>query len=476
MVFPDVFGKSGGSGAPRTAVTLATDSAPSWESLWESVQATETGAALAAAAQLRAEGKGAAHTDALLRLFDASSEADVRVTLYRDDAAWCPYCQKVWLLLEEKRIPFKVSKINMRSYGDKPAWFMQLVRGGFLPVIELDGKVITESLVIMQTLDATFPEGPPMVPPPGSPMRQRAQELLGLERQLFGAWCSLTFQPGKGLFDANERSFVQTLQKVDAELQATEGPWFLGGDAPSLVDLQYISHVERMLASLLYWKGMRLRDTGTYPGLDAWLAAFEARPAYLASKSDYYTHVKDIPPQYGDGYGIDAAADAAARIDGSGSSAWTLPLRLDSAELLEPLAPLQYAGADEAAKHEAAYELASNHEAVVRFAARGAGQPGGWAGPGKAELADPYAKPNEAIIDAVDTSLRHVGAILLDDGADAVAELSEDLKAASGTEGGRSLAACLAYLRDRIGVPRDMGQAAAMQLRAHLNLAIAELQ
>ena len=39
---------------------------------------------------MRAKGGGPAHTDAKLRLFDAASEDDVRVTLYRDDAAWCP--------------------------------------------------------------------------------------------------------------------------------------------------------------------------------------------------------------------------------------------------------------------------------------------------------------------------------------------------------------------------------------------------
>eukprot|EP00951_Prasinocladus_malaysianus_P050605 scaffold682154_cov99-Prasinocladus_malaysianus.AAC.1 len=42
----------------------------------------------------------------------------VKVTLYRDTAAWCPYCQKVWMMFEEKQIPYRIVKINMRSYGD----------------------------------------------------------------------------------------------------------------------------------------------------------------------------------------------------------------------------------------------------------------------------------------------------------------------------------------------------------------------
>ena len=63
------------------------------------------------------------------------------------------------------------------------------------------------------------------------------------------------------------------------------------------MDWQYVSHVERMNASVLYWKGLQIRGSGRWPAIDAWFDAFEERPAYLATKSDYYTHVRDIPPQ-----------------------------------------------------------------------------------------------------------------------------------------------------------------------------------
>ena len=77
--------------------------APEWHELREKLLATPTGGRLSAERDLQAQGRGPPHTDALLRLFDAKDESEVRVTLYRDSAAWCPYCQKVWLMLEEKR-------------------------------------------------------------------------------------------------------------------------------------------------------------------------------------------------------------------------------------------------------------------------------------------------------------------------------------------------------------------------------------
>lgn len=58
---------------------------------------------------------------------------------------------------------------------------------GLLPAMELDGQLYTESDLIMQVLEEKFPEKP-MMPAKGSPAYHRAQKLMRLERQLFGAW------------------------------------------------------------------------------------------------------------------------------------------------------------------------------------------------------------------------------------------------------------------------------------------------
>merc|ERR1719440_2554804 len=68
---------------------LVGDSAPSWADLKSMAEQTATGQQLLKAESERALGAGAAHTDAKLRLF-GGKESDVRVTLYRDTAGWCP--------------------------------------------------------------------------------------------------------------------------------------------------------------------------------------------------------------------------------------------------------------------------------------------------------------------------------------------------------------------------------------------------
>jgi glutathione S-transferase len=503
-----------------------------WEALEARLRAQQTDGEKSFRADL-ASGRGPPSPLATLRLFDAPEDYEPRVTLYRDSAAWCPYCHKVWLCIEERRIPYRVEKVNMSCYGDKPLAFRMLQPSGQIPVAVIDGVTYGQSNDIINALgdETMFPvdEGgvgshPPLLPTSSPSTRSLlsspdAASLLRLERQFFGAWLGWLCAgsgPGSG---ARRVDFESVLATVEEALAATasEGPYFLGG-AFSVVDAMYAPFLERAAASLAYFKGFVFRagsgggggEEGAiaaeaeavrqrWPHVNAWFDAMEGRPAYRATKSDYYTHAHDLPPQLG-GCGMDPAngrpvADVIDGINGLGGAAWHLPSSPSASPPSASFEEPDWAWVGEAeARREAAERLIFNHARVASFACRGAGRAGV---PGvRAPLADPNAAPDASAEPAVDAMLRCVAMALLDGGQEAgegegqqgegegALEALEALEATArsireaGGGGGGAVGSCVAslgYLRDRVGVPRDMSFPAAKQLRAHLNLAVATL-
>jgi glutathione S-transferase len=233
---------------------------------------------------------GPTNAQARLRLF-GHDESDVRVTLYRDHHAWCPYCQKVWLWLEEKQIPYRIEKVTMFCYGDKESWYKRKVPSGMLPALELDGRLITESDDILIALERTFgPLGRGMNDSVVMPLRR-------LERLLFRAWCSWLCYPSwlPQQEQHNREQFVEVVNKVEYALASTPGPYFL--EEFGTADVIFTPYVERMNASLYYYKGYSLREDN--PHLSAWFDAMESRPTYRGTQSDFHTHAHDLPPQMG---------------------------------------------------------------------------------------------------------------------------------------------------------------------------------
>ena len=252
---------------------------------------------------------GDTNAQASLRLFGRDPQ-DVRVTLYRDHHAWCPYCQKVWLWLEFQQIPYRIRKVTMRCYGRKEPWFLSKVPSGMLPALELDGNLITESDQILLALEGAFGAF-------GQPLQSTAAlELRHLERVLFRAWCLWLCSPG--LSSRQQRQarlqFQSTATRFERALDQHEGPW-LDRVGPTGVDLVFIPYVERMNASLAYYKGFQLRRE--HPAIDRWLKALEELPVYRGTQSDFHTHAHDLPPQMGGCWFDDQpdAADLSERID-----------------------------------------------------------------------------------------------------------------------------------------------------------------
>ncbi len=233
---------------------------------------------------------GPTNSQARLRLF-GHPESAVRITLFRDNHAWCPYCQKVWLWLEEKQVPYRIEKVTMFCYGQKERWYKRIVPSGMLPAIELDGHIITESDDILMALEREFG-------PLGWGMTDEAVlPLLRLERLLFRAWCMWLCYPARSQReeDQNREQFVGVVQAVEQALGSTTGPFFL--PEFSTADIVFIPYVERMNASLYYYKGYSLREANCR--LSAWFDGIESRLTYRGTQSDFHTHVHDLPPQMG---------------------------------------------------------------------------------------------------------------------------------------------------------------------------------
>lgn len=155
------------------------------------------------------------------RVFEGGQEP--KLVFYRDNSSWCPYCERVWMQLEEKRIPYSVEKINMRCYGDKPAWFTKMVPSGLLPVLQIDGRVVTESMDIMFLIERKFPEHNPLLPAEGSREMKAVEPLLRLERALAGAWLSRLRSSWPDM-----NGFENAMDKVNSALKEFGGPYFLG--------------------------------------------------------------------------------------------------------------------------------------------------------------------------------------------------------------------------------------------------------
>jgi glutathione S-transferase len=76
------------------------------------------------------------------------------------DAARCPYCARVRLVLAEKALDYETVEVDLAG---RPQWLLDLnPPNGRVPVLD-DGFTLPESEMIMEYLDERFPE-PPLLP------------------------------------------------------------------------------------------------------------------------------------------------------------------------------------------------------------------------------------------------------------------------------------------------------------------------
>ena len=233
-----------------------------------------------------------------LRLFN-KDEVEAKLIFYRDRHAWCPYCQKIWLWLEFKENPYKIKKINMYCYGEKEQWYLNKVPSGKLPAIELNGEIVTESDQILSYLEKEY----------GilgnSIYSNTLKKARIVERDIFRAWCEWlcrnTYIPfEKGI---RKNNLIENLHKFETLLKKSDTGYIdpIHKDncqiIPGTGDIIFIPYIERINASICYYKGFSIREE--FPFIDKWLTNLENQTNYLGTQGDFHTHSHDLPPQMG---------------------------------------------------------------------------------------------------------------------------------------------------------------------------------
>lgn len=348
------------------------------------------------------------------------------VLLYRDTHSWCPFCERVWFALEEKKIPFATQFIDLYN---KPKWYTDLVPTTQVPAAKIEGELVYESKNILLALEARFPD-PPLLP------ADLEENTIAIQLIEDAETVDYKFLKGK-LADADDLATLQTsfeakLDELEQALAKYPGSYFLS--TFSLVDIMYAPHLERLAVSLPVYQDYHIKGNPRFSNLNAWLAALNERPAFNRVKTDATTFNLIM-----------------RRLWGLEPIANPLPLDPVLSETIEYRA-------------EAAERLSDNHEAAIADILKNSG-------------AQALAVNDDilAVKDAIEFHLKLVAEYLLH---------KDKTQLPWGRVGGKENLApfsaavgaiTLAYVRNRICAPRDMSAGAATAFRAAVDKVLASI-
>jgi len=421
----------------------------------------------------------------LLLLQEQHKEEEVEeeplVTLYRDTNGWCPFCERVWLALRVKGIPYRERLINLQ---DKPEWFTELVPTALVPALLIhnsntnstnnERRILWESQDILKALDEEFPDTPQLLLNDNDNNAHYYDAAMKLNDELQSAGFKYIYgnknQTTTTERQQNRHDFLTKLDQLNAALeQNPPGSFRLGTNTVTAMDCVMIPTLERWRYQLPLTEGLDILENR--PFLRKWLDVMDSYPPYA-------DRVR------GDAYSWTAATSTFLRLfasnDDQPETTTTLQEKIERADaatnkLTESFgdAVVAAVAVDPVFAREAATKLITNHDAVVAdcttTSRRAEGEEPNVV---KSQTQLPRASDTEA----ADFVLRHVASLLLlhnDDDDDTksiilAAAQSGPLPitkqhAAAASEAARTVAA-------RLCVPRDMSAPAAAIFRTVLTI------
>ncbi|KAK5710549.1 hypothetical protein LTR17_018821 [Elasticomyces elasticus] len=226
-------------------------------------------------------------------------QAEQGLKLY---AGWfCPFVQRAWTVLEEKKIPYQYIEVNPYH---KPDSLLKLNPRGLVPTLQYDNKPLYESTVICEFLEDVYPDHAPTLLPkdPYDKARTKIWSDYCTSRIIPSFHRFLQFQPmgdEEGL-QAARKDFLDKLREFTKEMDG-EGPFFLGSE-PSLIDFVVAPWVMRLWVFDHFKGGLGIPESTNDPvwsRFREWQKALEERPSIKNTTSET-EHYLPIYQRYAD--------------------------------------------------------------------------------------------------------------------------------------------------------------------------------
>jgi len=211
---------------------------------------------------------------------------------------FCPYAERAVLYAAKKNIPIETINVNLQK---KPSWFVERNPLGKVPVIERNGNIVYESMVVCEYLDEIFPETSIL---PRDPYQKAHQKIL-VER--LGSLVPAMYAMVRAKDDETRKTANTQVHSAlaNAEMLLTDD--FYGGITSGFADLMLWPFFERLeLLKLDANSGFKddFPPKEKYPKLSAYFSRMKMQPeikigirpldqhaafiqSYLAGEPDY---------------------------------------------------------------------------------------------------------------------------------------------------------------------------------------------
>jgi glutathione S-transferase len=173
------------------------------------------------------------------------------------------------ITLREAGVPFELVRVDLRAHKvHDGSDYYEVNPKGYIPALRLDdGSILTEGAVIDQYVADLKPEKH-LLPPAGTMARVRVQEWLNF----IASEIHKAFSP---IFGQDEAAKASARTRIEGRFDLVEKTLakqpFLTGDTFTVADAYFFN--------MLRWTAFGNIDLGKWPGIKAFFARVEARPA-----------------------------------------------------------------------------------------------------------------------------------------------------------------------------------------------------